>query len=525
VENFVAEDWASAVDDASGNTYYFNTKTGESSWVWPPPAAAASPPSAPTADASTLHTAAMHMDVTTVSAILQQGLEMDEATTDAAFWAVVKEVDRSEAEDKAISADVPRMLHHIFDADMRHLLRREQHRTNITCMQPKLSGIEAAAQNIDYVLDDSRMADMQLKQGRVCKNGRCCDACSRNIFPKFARDEEVSLETFPGLAAFTFNEVEKVSTATILQFMRLMERVRRMIAHEYGLPLGTVLTVQAYSRTYVAGTSQTGGGGSEGDTVTLHADEETHSNYHYSSVLYLNTQGEEYEGGDFIFNDPKPSDESSADAAVATAPSDEANDIDVSQDTPSTEDGWMRTDIGFDPNKDDGDELGFSPLDDDDDDDWLSPEMAAKLAGLEDDDTGDVITAADIAKARSENRILIPFHPTKGAGVIFSSGWENMHEVHKVTSGTRYAVPSFWTTEPVPQAAYEQMGKGKPKTDEDIADDWLYLLLAHRKESPLQAMGRVKELLMKWHYMCTPLSEHSSGLTALETMGEDAGYE
>ena len=31
-----AAGWASAVDEASGNTYYYNTKTGTTSWVWPP---------------------------------------------------------------------------------------------------------------------------------------------------------------------------------------------------------------------------------------------------------------------------------------------------------------------------------------------------------------------------------------------------------------------------------------------------------------------------------------------------------
>ena len=73
--------------------------------------------------------------------------------------------------------------------------------------------------------------------------------------------------------------------------------MRRTIAHEYGLPLFTVLPVQAYSRKYVAGATQTGGGGSEGDSVTLHCDEETHTNYHYSCVVYLNTQGDDFEGG------------------------------------------------------------------------------------------------------------------------------------------------------------------------------------------------------------------------------------
>jgi hypothetical protein len=109
---------------------------------------------------------------------------------------------------------------------------------------------------------------------------------------------------------------------------------------------------------------------------------------------------------------------------------------------------------------------------------------------------------------RRTGRKLTPFHPTRGAAVIFSSGWENMHEVEKITYGTRYAVPAFFTTCPVPEAAYDQMHVGKPKTYEDIADDWLHLLLAHRPESPMEGAGRVRELLMKWHFMCTPLSQH-----------------
>ena len=109
---------------------------------------------------------------------------------------------------------------------------------------------------------------------------------------------------------------------------------------------------------------------------------------------------------------------------------------------------------------------------------------------------------------RRNGRKFTPFSPTRGAAVIFSSGWENMHEVETITSGTRYCVPCFFTTSPVPEMAYVQMKVGKPSSLEDVADDWLHLLLAHRKESPIEAMGRVKELLMKWHYMCAPLSMH-----------------
>ncbi|KAL7468777.1 hypothetical protein ACHAXS_009009 [Conticribra weissflogii] len=394
-----------------------------------------------------LRIAASEMDAATVTALINSGLEMDEETTDLAFWAVVQAVDDAEAQDKPLPASVPQMLHHIFDADLKHLLTREKITKNITCMQPDDTDEKGAALRMNYIFDDSSHKDLPLKEGRRCEGGSCCDACSRNIFPTFASRAETSLTTFPEIASLTFNELTTVSAASILQFTRLIERVRRTIAHEYGLPLKTILPLQAYSRKYVAGTTQKGGGGGEGDFVTLHTDEATHSGYHYSCVLYLNSQGEEFTGGDFVFNDPAPKkDESEASKKV----------------------------------------------EEEDDEEYYEP---YRYESIEDE-------------IRRAGRELTPFQPSRGAAVIFSSGWENMHEVERVTSGVRYAVPCFFTTCPVPEAAYDQMVAGKPKTDEDIADDWLHLLLAHREESPLESTGRVKELLMKWHYMCTPLSEH-----------------
>ena len=451
------------------------------------------------AEVARLRAAASQLDVATVSSLLAGGLEMDAATADAAFWAVVAEVDRAEAADEALSPDVPRMLHHVFDADMVHLLRREKQTTNVTCMQPELKGIDGASHNIGYMMDDTTYVDMPLSEGRKCKAGRCCEACSRNVFPTFATAAETDLETFPDLSSITFNDLEHVGAASILQFVRLMERVRRTIAVEYGLPLHTVLMVQGYSRKYVAGMKQTGGGGSEGDSVTLHCDEATHSNYHYSCVVYLNTQGEDFEGGDFIFNDPIDPDDPDAalDGESYYAVQADADDDDDAGDEEEEVDDevWVLADT------DNYEEDDFGEL---------SPEMAAMMAALNDDDDEGMFSEKELERERAKRRKLTPFHPVRGSAVVFSSGWENMHEVHKITSGTRYVVPCFFTTEPVPEAAYtQQMGAGKPKTDEDIADDWLHLLLAHRQESPQEAMGRVKELLMKWHFMCTPLSEHA----------------
>ncbi|CAB9513682.1 2-oxoglutarate and iron-dependent oxygenase domain containing 3 [Seminavis robusta] len=421
-----------------------------------------------------LYQAATQMDGHAVTKLLESGnVEMDDDTTNAAFWAVVNAVDTAEAADQPLSENVPIMLHHIFDADHKLLLKREKQTTNVTCMQPDDSvGVGGAARRMNYIFDDSAHKDLPLKEGRCCEGGDCCDACSRNFFPTFALTPESDLETFPELASFTFNNLEKVSAKTILQFVRLIERVRRTIAHEYGLPLSTILPLQAYSRKYVAGTTQKGGGGGEGDFVTLHTDEATHSGYHYSCVLYLSTQGEDFEGGSFVFNDPDP--DAQTEAEMEAQKSDEENEA-----LKALEQKILN-----------GEEL---PEDD----------MVIEVA---DEDEDAYISLSD--EIRKAGRKMTPFAPTRGAAAIFSSGWENMHEVEKITSGIRYAVPCFFTTCPVPQAHYDQMKVGKPKTDEDIADDWLHLLLAHRKEEPMESVGRVKELLMKWHCLCSPLSMH-----------------
>jgi len=217
-----------------------------------------------------LSTAAMRLDAQTVSTLLQlnPGVHMDEETTDSAFRAVVIAVDRAEARDEPIPPSVPQMLHHIFDADLQHLLTREKITKNVTCMMPQTEGL--TTHGLNYVFDDGEHKNLPLEEGRRCEGGNCCDKCSRNIFPTFAQENEIDFDTFPGLNTLTFNDLEKVPAATILQFMRLIERVRRTMAHEYGLDLKTLLPLQAYSRKYVAGMTQKGGGGGEGDFVTLH---------------------------------------------------------------------------------------------------------------------------------------------------------------------------------------------------------------------------------------------------------------
>eukprot|EP00536_Pseudo-nitzschia_multiseries_P001455 jgi/Psemu1/283028/fgenesh1_pg.18_\ len=83
-----------------------------------------------------LRSAIGEMNVDAIDTMLETGVRMDDETVEAAFWSIVSTVDRCEAEDKALPGSVPRMLHHVFDADLQLLLTREKQTTNVTCMQP-----------------------------------------------------------------------------------------------------------------------------------------------------------------------------------------------------------------------------------------------------------------------------------------------------------------------------------------------------------------------------------------------------
>ena len=103
-------------------------------------------------DQTQLRNAVKKLDIDAVSEMFDAGLEMDEETTDAAFWAVVNCVDDCEEQDLPLPANMTQMLHHVFDADRRLLLQREKITTNVTCMQPDDSqGMAGAARRMNYV--------------------------------------------------------------------------------------------------------------------------------------------------------------------------------------------------------------------------------------------------------------------------------------------------------------------------------------------------------------------------------------
>jgi len=160
----------------------------------------------------------------------------------------------------------------------------------------------------------------------------------------------------PPAEQFSLQKCAFRDTRTALIFVRLVERMRRMIAHEYGLPLSTVLPMQAFAAMFT---------GENAKQATTHSDESTHKEFHYSCVAYFTEHGDDFEGGTFYWND------------AAEAAADDEGGVD-------------------------GGEEGSS-------------------------------------------RVLTPRAPSKGSAVIFSSGWENLHQVEPLRSGTRLAIPAFFT--------------------------------------------------------------------------------
>ena len=86
-----------------------------------------------------------------------------------------------------------------------------------------------------------------------------------------------------------------------LLLLRLIERLRRLVAHEYGLAPARLLPASAFVarlRAAPAGAAEEGAG-----VGVAHADESSYGAYHYSAVLHLHSAGDGFAGGDFVFTD------------------------------------------------------------------------------------------------------------------------------------------------------------------------------------------------------------------------------
>ena len=201
---------------------------------------------------------------------------------------------------------VPELLAQVFQADFDvSLAYCQRAATNVTCLCPK------AGANGQGLLDKP-LIEFQCEQTdegrRQCADGGCSAACSRVLLGNFASPEEcealvrgVDSLTAPASQReeCTLDLSELCATGdvrTTLLFLRLLERLRRMVAHEYGLPIDGLITQSAFTSRipHVAGRDNYG---------ALHADESSSEHFHYSAVLHLHSRGDGFTGGDFVFSD------------------------------------------------------------------------------------------------------------------------------------------------------------------------------------------------------------------------------
>ena len=173
----------------------------------------------------------------------------------------------------------------------------------------------------------------------VGRSAQCCEgcsaACSRVVVPRFAGGAECAelcrladavMEADLGDTVIT--QLSLASAAyhggprLTLLMVRLVEKLRRAVAYEYGLPLASVAPHTAM----VSRWGPEHGGCADGTPV--HGDEAACDGFHYSSIVHLDSQGElgpdgeiigdgDFAGGDFVFSDVATA---ASVAAAASAP-------------------------------------------------------------------------------------------------------------------------------------------------------------------------------------------------------------
>ena len=165
------------------------------------------------------------------------------------------------------------LLQKVFDLDIEDVKATQyvphgRSLLNVTCMRPRGGEWLDAAETRHYVINDELLA-MDLEPGRLCENGACCDACSRVVLPSMATGAEcneimsrtndllppIQASNEPreqGYAWWKQHNLEILCTAAAgdfnlhLLYIRLLERMRRTVAHEYGIPLAKLSLQQSF---------------------------------------------------------------------------------------------------------------------------------------------------------------------------------------------------------------------------------------------------------------------------------------
>eukprot|EP00937_MAST-01D_sp_MAST-1D-sp2_P008286 g8286.t1 len=261
---------------------------------------------------------------------------------------------------------------------------------------------------------DAALMAQALEPGRVCTRGACSPACSvsvadgvlsaaeaarlsrhaRAVARRFANATDDDAKTLVDLSRSAKHEYESVSgsgsisglaspRAEHLFFMRVLERVRRLAARRFGVPLAR-LRVASHFVSFIDAGGEAGASGEGAGAATVHADESSFAKFHYSAVLWLNDHGRDFDGGRVHF--------------------------------------WR-------PDARGGDGGGGSGSD------------------ADGEDGGNGNGTASAADPRARKRRWLTVEPAAGRLALFSSGWEAIHQVERVVRGARFSLPVFLTTQ------------------------------------------------------------------------------
>jgi hypothetical protein len=153
-----------------------------------------------------------------------------------------------------------RLLEQVFELDfevvktMQYGAQGARSLANVTCMRPLGGRHKDSVDTGQFIMNDE-LLEMQLEPGRLCEGGACCNACSRVHLPNLATAAECkemmsrSNDILPPEPLESERPIRKQHNLQLqfsaaagdvklhLLYIRLVERIRRTISYEYGVPL------------------------------------------------------------------------------------------------------------------------------------------------------------------------------------------------------------------------------------------------------------------------------------------------
>ena len=230
-----------------------------------------------------------HRTIGSVRSIAPSMQEVATLATDFQEAAVALCERRLQGHDVSLAA-VPAMLQRLCDEDFESMLARSRRTllANVTCLCPS-DGTTG-----DQIFGDEliQFRALHTQPGRQCRDGSCGSACSRVTFTEFATADECATlrehaeRLMSRCCGIDVGDEEmnvdlgscarEGDVRATLLFLRLTERLRRCVAHEYVLPVRSVRASYGFVSRIPASTHEPTPG-------LVHADESSDSSYHYSA--------------------------------------------------------------------------------------------------------------------------------------------------------------------------------------------------------------------------------------------------